>query len=199
MDIPLSRATPSPSVQILRVSAGSRSHYHASSINRYLQNKRSNLRLFGQRCTTNSIYPTLTLNVSMTIKQSVGTSQGRLSARKSSLSSIFFLAMGMRSPFGDRCSATSVNACRRKLRHGLALRRTNRNGPGGRWLLDRMRKRDNDEREFVVRPRTTVPSLAVSALDHRRISPTLTVRSFRDSVHAFHRRFVYARPLFAGN
>lgn len=148
---------------------------------------------------TLSIYPTLTLSVSMTIKQSVGTSQGRLSPRKSSFSSIFFLAMGMRSPFGDRCSATSVNACRRKLRHGLALRRTNRNGPGGRWFLDRMRKRDNDEREFVVRPRTTVPSLVVSALDHRRISPTLTVGSFRDSVHAFHRRFVYARPLFAGN
>lgn len=56
-----------------------------------------------------------------------------------------------RSP-GRSCSPTLANACRRKLRHGLALRRTNRNGPRGGRSPDRGSERDNDEREFVVCP-----------------------------------------------
>ena len=170
IDIPLPRAAPSPSSRVFRISSGLRFHYHANSISRYHRNKR--VRTFcssRQICTASAICSTLTPTVSTAIKQSVGTSHRRSSARKSSLSSPLPTDGGMSSPFGDRpCSA---DACRRKLRHGLALRRTNRNGPGGGWLLDRMRKRGNDGREFVVRPRTTVAASSSTVLDHRRISP----------------------------
>lgn len=138
-------------------------HYHANSIDRYPRNKRGNVppvleRLL--RATAIFIHlPPTRPGSSTAIKQSV---LARVLGRQENplfLPPAVFLRCRAR---GKGVARPSWNACRRKLRHGLALRRTNRNGPGG-GRRDGMRERDNDERESLLSGLVDNRSAAVSS------------------------------------